>query len=183
MQLDVLRRDSLLSFKLTPEAITDSAARPPRPATYGQIGVSQNPPVQHVRIGLGRALVDGWGYLWDGVTGVVGGLAQLVMGKVSLRQSLAGPIEIASVSGQVARLGLDWFLDLLSIFSINLAVLNLLPIPVLDGGQLMFLIAEGIRRRPLSLELRMRLTQVGFVFLLGLMSFAVLNGVFKFFGR
>jgi regulator of sigma E protease len=183
MQLDVLRRDSLLSFKLTPEAITDSAARPPRPATYGQIGVSQNPPVQHVRIGLGRALVDGWGYLWDGLTSVVGGLAQLVMGKVSLRQSLAGPIEIASVSGQVARLGRDWFLDLLSIFSINLAVLNLLPIPVLDGGQLMFLIAEGIRRRPLSLELRMRLTQVGFVFLLGLMSFAVLNGVFKFFGR
>jgi regulator of sigma E protease len=87
------------------------------------------------------------------------------------------------VSGQVARLGLDWFLDLLSIFSINLAVLNLLPIPVLDGGQLMFLIAEGIRRRPLSLELRMRLTQLGFVFLLGLMSFAVINGVFKFFGR
>jgi regulator of sigma E protease len=183
IQLDVLRRDSLLSFKLTPESHTDSAAHPPRPATYGQIGVSADPPVQHERIGLGLALVQGWGYLWDGLTSVVDGLAQLVLGKVSLRQSLAGPIEIASVSGQVARLGYDRYLDLLAIFSINLAVLNLLPIPVLDGGQLVFLIAEGIRRRPLSLELRMRLTQVGFVFLLGLMSFAVLNGVFKFFGR
>ena len=183
LQLDVLRGDSLLSVKLTPESIKDSAAQPPRPATYGQIGVSQNPPVQHERVALGSALVDGWGYLWDGLTGVVGGLAQLVVGKASLRQSLSGPIEIASVSGQVARLGYDWFLDLLAIFSINLAVLNLLPIPVLDGGQLVFLIAEGIRRRPLSLELRLRLTQVGFVFLLALMSFAVLNGVFKFFGR
>ncbi|HET9709949.1 MAG TPA: RIP metalloprotease RseP [Gemmatimonadales bacterium] len=183
MQLDVRRGDSLLSFKLTPESITDSAAHPPRPVRYGQIGVSQNPPVQHERIGLGRALVQGWGYLWEGLKSVVSGLAQLVLGKASLRQSLAGPIEIASVSGQVARLGYDWYLDMLAFFSINLAVLNLLPIPVLDGGQLVFLIAEGIRRRPLSLELRLRLTQVGFVFLLGLMSFALLNGVFKFFGR
>lgn len=183
IQLDVLRGDTVLSIKVTPETIKDSVAHPPRPATYGQIGVSPNPPTQHERAGVGRALVNGWGYLWDGVTGVVGGLAQLVVGKASLRQSLAGPIEIASVSGQVVRLGYDWFLDLLAFFSINLAVLNLLPIPVLDGGQLMFLIAEGIRRRPLSIELRLRLTQVGFVFLLGLMSFAILNGVFKFFGR
>ena len=115
--------------------------------------------------------------------GVVHALGQLVLGRASLRQTLAGPIEIASVSGQVARLGLDWFLDLLAGFSINLAVLNLLPIPVLDGGQLVFLLAEGVRRRPLSLELRLRLTQVGFVFLMGLMSLAILNGVFKFFGR
>ena len=183
LRLDVLRGDSVLSIIVTPESITDSVARPPRPATYGQIGVSANPPTDHETIGLGRAVLDGWVDLWDGVSAVVGGIAQLVMGKASLRQSLAGPIEIASVSGQVARLGFDRFLDLLSIFSINLAVLNLLPIPVLDGGQLVFLIAEGIRRRPLSLELRLRLTQVGFVFLLGLMSFAVLNGVFKFFGR
>jgi regulator of sigma E protease len=168
---------------VTPEEHHDSVAVAPRPAVYGQIGVSQNPPVQHERVSPGRAVVQGWAYVWDGITGVLHGLQQLVLGKASLRQSLAGPIEIASVSGQVARLGVDWFLDMLALFSINLAVLNLLPIPVLDGGQLMFLLAEGVRRRPLSLELRLRLTQVGFVFLLGLMSLALLNGVFKFFGR
>jgi regulator of sigma E protease len=183
MRLDVLRDGSLLTLTVTPEMHTDSAAQPPRPAVYGQIGVSQNPPVVHERVDIGRALLEGWGYVWDGLTSVVNGLAQLVVGKVSLRQTLAGPIEIASVSGQVARLGFDWFLDMLAIFSLNLAVLNLLPIPVLDGGQLVFLVAEGIRRRPLSLELRLRLTQVGFVFLLGLMGLALANGVFKFFGR
>jgi regulator of sigma E protease len=183
LTLDVLRGDSLLQVTLTPEEHRDTGAVGPRPAVYGQIGVSQNPPVQHERIGAGRALVQGWSYVWDGITGVLHGLQQLVLGRTSLRQSLAGPIEIASVSGQVARLGFDWFLDLLALFSINLAVLNLLPIPVLDGGQLVFLIAEGVRRRPLSLELRLRLTQIGFVFLIGLMSLAVLNGVFKFFGR
>lgn len=183
LTLDVLRGDSVLHVTLTPEEHRDTGAVGPRPAVYGQIGVSQNPPVQHERIGAGRALVQGWSYVWDGITGVLHGLKQLVLGRTSLRQSLAGPIEIASVSGQVARLGVDWFLDMLALFSINLAVLNLLPIPVLDGGQLVFLLAEGVRRRPLSLELRLRLTQVGFVFLLGLMSLAVLNGVFKFFGR
>ena len=183
LRLDVLRGGSVVPITVTPETIKDSAARPPRPATYGQIGISQNPPMQHEPVAVGRALVEGWGYLWDGVSGIVRGIGQLVTGKVPLRQSLAGPIEIASVSGQVARLGYDWFLDMLAFFSINLAVLNLLPIPVLDGGQLVFLIAEGFRRRPLSLELRLRLTQVGFVFLLGLMSFVILNGVFKFFGH
>ena len=183
LALDVLRGDSLMRVVVTPEEHHDSVAAAPRPAVYGQIGVSQNPPVQHERVSPGQAVVQGWAYVWDGITGVLHGLQQLVLGKASLRQSLAGPIEIASVSGQVARLGVDWFLDMLALFSINLAVLNLLPIPVLDGGQLVFLLAEGVRRRPLSLELRLRLTQVGFVFLLGLMSLALLNGVFKFFGR
>jgi regulator of sigma E protease len=134
-------------------------------------------------VGLGQALGEGWGYVWGGLASVVGGVRQIVMGRASLRRALAGPIEIASVSGQVARLGYDWYLDLLAVFSLNLAVLNLLPIPVLDGGQLVFLLAEGVRRKPLSLELRLRLTQVGFVFLLGLMGLAILNGVFKFFGH
>jgi regulator of sigma E protease len=181
--LDVLRRDSLVQVTVVPELHRDSTARPPRPAEYGQIGISQNPPVAHERVAFGAALVDGWGYVWDGLTSVLRGIQQIVVGRASLRRALAGPIEIASVSGQVARLGLDWFLDLLAVFSINLAVLNLLPIPVLDGGQMVFLLAEGVRRRPLSLELRLRLTQVGFVFLLGLMSLVILNGVFKFFGH
>lgn len=183
LALDVLRGDSLLRVTVTPEEHRDSAAAPPRPVVYGQIGVSQNAPVQHERMAFGKALGAGGAYTLGGVTAVLYGLKQLVLGKVSLRQSLAGPIEIASVSGQVARLGFDWWLDMLAGFSINLAVLNLLPIPVLDGGQLMFLLAEGVRRRPLSLELRLRLTQVGFVFLLGLMSLVIVNGVFKFFGH
>jgi regulator of sigma E protease len=181
--LDVLRHGSLLQLTVVPEVHRDSAATPPRPKEYGQIGISQNPPVAHEREGLGEALTGGWGYVGDGLTGVVRGIQQIVVGRASLRRALAGPIEIASVSGQVARLGLDWFLDLLAVFSLNLAVLNLLPIPVLDGGQMVFLLAEAVRRRPLSLELRLRLVQAGFVFLLGLMSLVILNGVFKFFGH
>jgi regulator of sigma E protease len=183
LALDLLRQGALVHTSVVPEVHRDSAAVPPRPAEYGQIGISQNPPVAHERVALVQALGDGWGYVWGGIASVVVGVKQIVVGRASLRRALAGPIEIASVSGQVARLGLDWYLDLLAVFSLNLAVLNLLPIPVLDGGQLVFLLAEGVRRKPLSLELRLRLTQVGFVFLLGLMGLAILNGVFKFFGH
>ena len=175
LEFTVWRDDSLVPVTVVPAAHRDSG--------FGQIGADAEPPMRHERVALGRAMLDGWRYTWGGIGAVLGGVGQLVLGRVSFRQSLAGPIEIASVSGQVARLGIDRFLDLLGFFSINLAVLNLLPIPVLDGGQLVFLVAEGIRRRPLSLELRLRLTQVGFVFLLGLMSLAVVNGIFKFFGH
>jgi regulator of sigma E protease len=180
LELVIQRGGALIPVTVVPEVHRDSSVQA---AEYGQIGTDYNAPVSHERVPLGTAVLEGGSYTWDAIRAVLGGLGQLVLGRVSLRQSLAGPIEIASVSGQVARLGIDRFLDLLGFFSINLAVLNLLPIPVLDGGQLVFLLAEGVRRRPLSLELRLRLTQVGFVFLLGLMSLAVVNGIFKFFGH
>jgi regulator of sigma E protease len=180
LELVIQRGGVRIPVTVVPEVHRDSSVQA---AEYGQIGTDYNAPVSHERVPLGTAVLEGASYTWDAIRAVLGGLGQLVLGRVSLRQSLAGPIEIASVSGQVARLGIDRFLDLLGFFSINLAVLNLLPIPVLDGGQLVFLLAEGVRRRPLSLELRLRLTQVGFVFLLGLMSLAVVNGIFKFFGH
>jgi regulator of sigma E protease len=70
----------------------------------------------------------------------------------------------------------------MAFLSVNLAILNLLPIPVLDGGHLVFLTIEGIRGKPLSLAVRMRLTQVGLFVLLGIMVFALTNDVLRVFG-
>jgi regulator of sigma E protease len=111
---------------------------------------------------------------------VAGMLKSLVVGELSVRE-IGGPILIAQVSGQVARLGLERFLDFLAFFSVNLAVLNLLPIPLLDGGQVVFVLAEGVRRRPLPLNVRMRLQQIGFVLLVCLMIFAIGNDVVRSF--
>jgi regulator of sigma E protease len=69
----------------------------------------------------------------------------------------------------------------MALFSINLAILNLLPIPVLDGGHLAFLAIEGVRGRPLSLAQRQRLTQIGFVVLVGIMVLALGNDVLRLF--
>ncbi len=74
-------------------------------------------------------------------------------------------------------MGLDALLGFMALISVNLAILNLLPIPVLDGGQFLFLLAEGVLRRPLSLKLRERLTAVGLVLILLLMVFAFSNDI------
>jgi regulator of sigma E protease len=83
------------------------------------------------------------------------------------------------VSGQAARGGINVLLGFMALMSINLAVLNLLPIPVLDGGQMVFLVAEGIRRKPLSVQLRLRLTQAGLAVIVGLMLFVIGNELLR----
>jgi regulator of sigma E protease len=84
---------------------------------------------------------------------------------------------IGQVAAQTARLGMETFLSFMGLVSVNLAVLNLLPIPILDGGQFLFLVAEGIRRRPLSYKLRERLTVVGLVLIVMLMVLAFKNDI------
>jgi regulator of sigma E protease len=96
-------------------------------------------------------------------------------------QELGGPLTIGQVSGQAARVGLGSFLAFMAFLSLNLAVLNLLPIPILDGGQVVFLAAEAVRRRPLSVQLRSRLTQIGFFVLVGIMLLALRNDFLRVF--
>lgn len=100
----------------------------------------------------------------------------LATGRVAGRE-LGGPILIGQLAGQTARLGGEVFLNFMALISVNLAVLNLLPVPVLDGGQFMFLLAEAIRGRPLPLKLREQLTMVGLVLIVLLMVFAFWNDI------
>jgi regulator of sigma E protease len=172
--LTVFRGDSLIRIPVTPVP-TDSVGQ-----HFGVIGAGPNPPVVHVPVGLGTALSVGVGQTGAQLVAVVTSVKRLVTGHASARE-LGGVIAIAQMSGQAARLGIDWYLQFLAFFSVSLAVLNLLPIPVLDGGHAMFLIAEAIRRRPLSPQLRMRLTQFGMLIILVIMVIALSNDVLRFF--
>ena len=151
---------------------------------YGRIGVSaQNLDQDVPRRSLQplSALAYGGTLTWDVVVLTVDFLGGMFTGRHSPR-NVGGPIEIGRISGQVARAGFEQFLNFMALFSVNLAVLNLLPIPVLDGGQLVFLLVEGVRGRPLSIEQRMRLTQVGFVMILLIMAWAIGNDVLRALG-
>ncbi|MBI1749974.1 MAG: RIP metalloprotease RseP [Acidobacteria bacterium] len=105
-------------------------------------------------------------------------VGQLFQGKVSLKQ-LGGPVEIARQSGQAAKLGIVPFIFLMAVISLNLGVLNLLPIPILDGGHILLLTVEGIIRRDLSLAVKERFVQVGMVFLLVVFAIVMYNDVLK----
>ena len=118
---------------------------------------------------------------WDTSVEIVDLLKNLVTGQASPR-NLGGAIAIGQISGQAARAGMEVFLHWMALLSVNLAVLNLLPIPVLDGGQLLFLAIEGVRGRPLSVEQRMRFSHVGLILVVGLMVWAITNDFLRLFG-
>jgi regulator of sigma E protease len=164
--------------------IPDSRSLPDGRA-YGRIGVQANRPergLPRVRYGPIDALGYGASETWHWVALTVDFLAGLFRGEQSAR-SVGGVITIADISGQAARAGLETFLNFMALLSVNLAVLNLLPIPVLDGGQLVFLGVEAVRGRALSLKQRMRLSQVGFIIILAIMAFAIRNDLLRVFGR
>ncbi len=182
LRLDVLRDGAPVRLVVVPERRTETDTASPRPPVYGVIGATQDPPTIHVREPLGRALVTGLEETATRALVVLGFVKGLILGETSVRD-VGGPILVGQISGQVARLGLDWFLTFMAFFSVNLAILNLLPIPILDGGQVVFLLAEAVRRKPLSVELRTRLTQIGFAVLLGIMALALTNDVLRVFPR
>jgi regulator of sigma E protease len=105
-------------------------------------------------------------------------MVRLVQGRISL-SSLSGPITIYEVAGEEGRKGADHFIWVMALISINLGLLNLLPIPVLDGGHLMFFALEGVMRRPLPLRVREIAHIIGMAMLLGLMTLAFKNDVEK----
>jgi len=113
---------------------------------------------------------------------IVGVVIELFRGRVSIR-TLGGPLEIMMASGEAAKQGLPNFVYLMAIISLNLAILNLLPIPILDGGHLLMLAIEGLIRRDLSLAVKERFVQVGFVFLMLIFVVVMYNDILKRFSR
>jgi regulator of sigma E protease len=178
VELGVLRGDSLVTVRVTPRAETDADSASPRPKPFGFIGAEGKPPQIKRRLPVTTAIRAGAAQTAFQTEQVILSVKRLVLGQGKLRE-LGGPIMIAQVSGQAARLGLDRFLMIMASISIGLAVLNLLPIPVLDGGHFVFLVAEAIRRKPLSVQLRMRLTQLGMIVVLLIMVLAISNDVIR----
>jgi regulator of sigma E protease len=146
--------------------------------------------VGRIQAGIGSKAVSFVAYdpisaVWHGVMWTkdmtvvtVKGFWKLVMGTID-RSNIGGPIQIASMAGQQAREGLAPLAMFTAIISVNLAVLNLLPVPMLDGGHLFFFIIEGVLGRPLSLRKREAAQQLGFVLLMLLMVYALYNDLVR----
>jgi len=145
----------------------------------GQLGVApQLPEMIRVRYGPIEAVLVGAADTWGMTELVLFTLKGIVLGQISARE-VGGPVFIGQMSGQVARAGFVALLLFMALLSVNLAVLNLLPIPVLDGGHLVFLAIEGIRGKPLALDTRLRLTQIGVVVIMLLLVFVFTNDILR----
>jgi len=144
----------------------------------GQIGVTSDPEGGYRTLSWTEAMPEGSFRTWYWVRTTLEFLGQLVSGQSSAKE-VGGPILIGQLSGRAARAGIWALLSFMAIISVNLAILNLLPVPVLDGGHLTFLAFEAVRGKALSVEQRIRLTQVGLVLIVGLMVWVITNDVLR----
>ena len=146
--------------------------------TIGFIGIGQE--IQYVDVDLFQACVSGFNSTMAGFGIMVMSIKMLVTGEASLKE-LGGPIMIAQLAGETARAGIPSFLSFMALISINLAFINILPIPGLDGGHIFVSIIEVIIRKPLSVKTRMIFQQIGMALLLLLMITVLYNDIGRLF--
>ncbi len=172
-------RELIRAVTLSAEPVT----RDGETITIGRLGIEPaNGPTAYRDVSLGGAIVRGYDETVYFTGYILGFLRRLVTGNENPR-ALGSIFTIGEASGQAAELGFDYFLRFMALFSINLAILNLLPIPVLDGGHLLFLGIEAVRGgRPLSIEQRLRWSNVGFIVLMGIMIWALSNDFLRMLG-
>lgn len=180
LHVDVLRNNQRIPLTVTPSS--EKATVNGQAAEVGKIGISgpgrslmhSDNPLQAVYQGLDAT----WG--WTELTAI--GLYKMIVGDISSK-NIGGPLTIANISGEAASQGASSVIFLIAILSINLGVLNLLPIPILDGGHLLFFLIEGILRKPLGDRQREIAQQAGLVLLVGVMIFAFWNDLERIFLR
>lgn len=160
LRFDVIRGGVPVTLRVTPEP--QEVATPPSGElkTVGRIGLGASLATSTEPIGLGRAISVGWDRTWYMAGSVITVLGGLLRGGVSVSQ-LGGPVEIARASVAAAQSGAENLWLLVAFLSINLAVLNLLPIPLLDGGQILLQLAEGVWRRPFPPMVREWYARIG----------------------
>ena len=182
LQLGVLRGTDELEMTLVAKAVEQDGE------TIGQIGAYVHQPEgvrdgmrTEVRYGLIESVGKSMQKTWEMTALTVRTLWGMLSGRASV-ENISGPISIAQYAGYSARIGLASFLKFLAIVSISLGVLNLLPVPILDGGHLLYNLIEWIQGKPLSDAAQQIGQQLGILLLLALMTIAFYNDLSRLFG-
>jgi regulator of sigma E protease len=173
VSLTVSRDEHPIHFSVVPQKSQDGIWR---------IGVLLGAKFKLVPLPFGEALVQSIQWSKSNVSLIFDALKSIVQQRISPR-TLSGPIGIARMSGDAANAGAVVFLTLMSVVSLNLAIFNLLPIPILDGGTLLLLLIEMGIRRDVSMQVKEAVFKVGFVFIMMILVFVIYNDISKIFSN
>jgi regulator of sigma E protease len=169
---------ALFEAQITPEMSEDDryvigVFRPTQQILDAEFGLRERQygPVEAVKVGMQDT--------WENTKNIVVSLQRIFIGRESLRENLGGPVRVAQVTQQAAEAGAPYFWRIVALLSITLAIMNILPVPALDGGQLVFLLYEGITRRKPSTRVRLVAQQIGMILLIGFMTFLIFNDILQ----
>lgn len=172
------RDGKLMDLTVWPDVVDTDGARIGRIGAY----IGQAPEMVLVRRGVFSGFWSGVSKTWEMSALTLRVLGRMVLGQVSVK-NLSGPVAIAEYAGQSARMGFTYYLSFLALISVSLGVLNLLPIPVLDGGHLMYFAWEAVTGKPVSIAWLERLQALGITLLLLFMMIAIYNDLLGLWAR
>lgn len=173
LSITVMRNGLRVTLRAIPataqEELDDGSTR-----VFGKLGVEVGSVTKVVKLGPFKAVGAATVWAYDLTTGSLMGIGQMIAGTRDSSQ-MGGPIMIAQVSSEAASLGLGWFLQFMAMISVSLGLINLFPIPVLDGGHLLFYGVEALRGRPLGERAQEYSFRIGLALVLSLMIFVTVN--------
>lgn len=173
MTLEVNRKGKAVQLSVTPKKDAADTGE-----NVYQIGVLPRDETAYKHVSFGESVSFASSKTVDTISETVDVVGKLFSGRVSIKQ-LQGPVGISHMAGQAVRRGPLDVISLMVLISINLGILNLLPIPILDGGNILLLAIEGIMRRDLSLSFKERFVQVGLLFLLVIFAIVMYNDILR----
>lgn len=180
ISVQVWRSGELKTFVVSPEITKEEGKDVKRLGVYGTIEVIKPQFVLMEKKGIVGSISVAMTRTWDSMSKTFDGFLKLITNQVSLK-SIGGPFAIGKVAHDSFKTSLSYFFQLMALISVNLGIINLFPIPVLDGGHIMFIILEVINRGPLSRRKMEIAQQVGLSVLLMLMVGSIFNDVTRFF--
>ncbi len=178
ISLTVIREQQKLNFNLTPELVEveNIFKEKMKVPTIGVIATD----IQHYQLNIFQSFVRANIETWQISKSILVTLKDLLIGNRSIKE-LGGPVKIAKYSGKTIELGIMMVLWFGAMISINLGVMNLLPIPMLDGGHLLFYLIEAIIGRPINVKVQEIAFRIGFAILISLMIFTTINDIVNLF--
>ena len=174
--LEIIRGGERRTVSVQPEATEVQNQLTGRRQQVGRIGAARRNQPAREHVTFADAVVGGWNSTWEKAGGIVDILRGIFAGDVPTSQ-LGGPIAIAEVSVQAARFGLETLLSLIALLSVNVAVLNLLPVPILDGGQILLNVLEAAKGSAFSARTREYILRAGLVAIALLFALVMFNDI------
>ena len=175
LEFELLRDETIISLRITPKQV-------PSQNVFGEkidkyvIGITASGEFTIARLNPIEAVVEGVLHTWQIAKLTVLSVGKILAGTLSAK-TIGGPILIAQLAGEHAKAGMANFIFFIALLSVNLGILNLLPIPVLDGGHLMFFFFEAVTRKPVNLKMREVAQQIGIFVIILLMVFVFYNDI------